>query len=226
MARAAYAAAAMVPPPTESTLQARLEAAGAVDAAPAVTIDAGRPSISDPVALLSHLERSGRFHRDSAIGGIYHPGRVSLRESVPTDSLHVVVRDNHIAAHVDRVSPLGGAGGGPPGYSLRRAVAHNLAGAAHDLMLLLRGRQGDHRCQLDCEWDWAPRGGGDGAELIDPATTAWSVQLEVRVAGALDEERLRRAFSTTFGEGAPAGADRLRCVECPDEEAVLSLIHI
>jgi NRPS condensation-like uncharacterized protein len=225
MARAAYAAAAMVPPPTESTLQARLEAAGAVDAAPAVTIDAGRPSISDPVALLSHLERSGRFHRDSAIGGIYHPGRVSLRESVPTDSLHVVVRDNHIAAHVDRVSPLGGAGGGPPGYSLRRAVAHNLAGAAHDLMLLLRGRQGDHRCQLDCEWDWAPRGGGDGAELIDPATTAWSVQLEVRVAGALDEERLRRAFSTTFGEGAPAGADRLRCVECPDEEAVAAARH-
>lgn len=203
--------------PAVDSLQARLEAARD-DAAPEVTIRAGRPSITDPVALLRHLEASGRFHRDSLIGRIFHPGRVSLRENEPTDSLHVVVRGDHIAAHVDHVSPLGS---GQPGYSLRRAVAHNLAGAAHDFLLLLRGRQGDHRCELDCEWEWNGDSHAGADDLLDPTTTAWSVQIEVRVGGTLDEVRLRRAFGTVFA-GRTAWDDPLRCVDCPDAESLLA----
>ncbi|MFP5318685.1 MAG: hypothetical protein ACLGI2_10380 [Acidimicrobiia bacterium] len=203
--------------PTAETLQSRLEAAGD-DAAPEVTIRSGRPSITDPVALLRHLEASGRFQRDSLIGRIFHPGRVSLRENQPNDSLHVVVRGNHIAAHVDRVSPLGS---GEPGYSLRRAVAHNLAGAAHDFVLLVRGRQGDHRCELDCQWEWDGDAHAGAEDLLDPATTAWSVQIEVRVAATLDEVRLRRAFATVFA-GRMARDDPLRCIDCPDAEALVA----
>ena len=203
----------MSPPVTEATLQARLQV-------PAGTNGTGagrRPSISDPVALLRHLEASGRFHRDSLIGRVFHPGRVSLRENENTDSLHVVIRGNHIAAHVDRVSPLGGSSA--PGYSLRRAVAHNLAGAAHDFLLLLRGRQGDHRCELDCEWDWSPSRAVGPEHLLDPTTTAWSLQLEVRVSGHLDEDRLRKAFAAALGTGVEQG-DGLRCVECPDDQSL------
>ena len=207
----------MSAPASEWTLQARLEAADAADdGRPA---PARRPPISDPVALLRYLEQSGRFHRDSLIGRLFHPGRVSLRENETTDSLHVVIRDDHIAAHVDRVSPLGKAGP-QTGYSLRGAVAHNLAGAAHDFLLLLRGRQGDHRCELDCEWDWSrPAPAVDAKTLLDPATTAWSLQLEVRVAGSLDESRLRQAISAVAGGGNGA-SDPLCCVECPDDQVL------
>ena len=208
-------------PSAADTLQARLEEAAGEAASSEVTIKAGRPSIADPVALLRHLEASGRFHRDSLIGRIFHPGRVSLRENEATDSLHVVVRDNHIAAHVDGVSPLGAGRNAQTGYSIRRAVAHNLAGAAHDLMLLVRGRQGDHRCELECEWelDADDRAAAVADDLLDPATTAWSVQVEVRVAGTLDEDRLRRAFASVFS-GRMGRDDPLRCVECPDDDAV------
>ena len=208
-------------PPAADTLQARLEDAAGEAASTEVTIRAGRPSITDPVGLLRHLEASRRFHRDSLIGRIFHPGRVSLRENEATDSLHVVVRGNHIAAHVDRVSPLGAGRGDRTGYSISRAVAHNLAGAAHDVLLLLRGRQGDHRCELDCEWelDTAARAAAAAEELLDPATTAWSVQVEVRVTANLDEERLRRAFASVFS-GRMGRDDPLRCVACPDDDAV------
>ncbi len=204
----------MSPPVTEATLQSRLEVPAGTDGARG----GSRPSISDPVALLRHLEASGRFHRDSLIGRIFHPGRVSLRENESTDSLHVVIRGNHIAAHVDRVSPLG-SGGPDTAYSLRRAVAHNLAGAAHDLLLLLRGRQGDHRCELDCEWDGAPSRAVGPEHLLDPATTAWSLQLEIRVSGGLDEDRVRKAFAAALDGGVDLG-DALRCIECPDDSSL------
>jgi len=135
-----------------ATLQTRLEVADDGGSVGAAAPDAAAPTITDPVVFLRHRDVSGHFHRDSPLGRLFHPGRVSFRENVPTDSLHVVVEDNHVAAHVDGVSPLAVRSQGRSGYSVRQAMAHNLAGMTQDLVWLLRGRQGDHRCVLNCEW--------------------------------------------------------------------------
>ena len=178
------------------------------------------PPITDLAAFLRHLETSGRFHRDSGFGRIYHPGSVSLRENQPSDALHIVIDDNRVAAHVDRVSPLGIRPERVSRYSVRRAAAHNLAGAVYDLISLLRGRQGDHRSELDCEWLWE-RGQGvpDPSDLLDPTASAWSLQLEVGVTGTLDESRLRAALTEALEVG-PADRDPLDVVECSDDAAL------
>ena len=179
----------------------------------AATRDTG-PTIADPAAYLRRLVSSGRFHRDSGFGRIYHPGSVSLRENAPADSLHIVVHDDHISAHVDRVSPLGEK----PGYSLQRAALHNVVGAAQDLVRLLRGRKGDHRSHLDCRWVWeGHEATPDNADLLDPC--AWSVHVEARVAGRLDDTRMRKAFDNVLGH-RPAEHDPLRVVTCDDDEAL------
>ena len=190
------------------TLQSRLQEPDAA------YTPAAEPTISDPVAYLRRLVSSGRFHRDSGFGRIYHPGSVSLRENAPADSLHIVVNGDHISAHVDRVSPLGDK----PGYSVQRAALHNVVGAAHDMVRLLRGRKGDHRSHLDCAWVWegydpTP----DTGHLLHPC--AWSVHVEVRVAGRLDDTRMRKAFDTVVGH-RPAAHDPLRVVTCADDEAL------
>lgn len=195
-----------------ATLQARLED-GEEPAAPVAP-----SSISDPAALLGHLDATGHFHRDGPLGRLYHRGMVSLRENVPTDSLHVSVDGNHLGAHVDRVSPLTVDGAaGASGYSLRRAAKHNASGMAQDLLWLLRGRQGDHRCELDCEW--APDGAPAPAPLLDPATSAWSVHVEARPAGRLDEARLRAALRTALGD-RPLDRDPLEVLTCADDAAL------
>jgi NRPS condensation-like uncharacterized protein len=176
--------------------------------------------VSDPVALFRHLEASGRFHRDTGVGRLFHPGRVSFRENSPTDSLHVVIRDDHLAAHVDRVSPLGLRQERPPRYSLRRAAAHNLAGMAQDLVRLLRGRQGDHRSELDCDWVRDPSVDAvDPSRLLDPAAAAWSLHLEARVSGSLDEARLQAAMTVALG-GRPPEHPALEVVDCPDDASL------
>ena len=201
-----------------ASLQARLESARPAGSARPGSETEG-PSIADPVALFRHLESSRRFRRDTGIGRIFHPGELSFRESRPTDSLHVVINGNRIKAHVDQVSPLEGQARRPARYSLRRAVAHNLAGMAHDLILLLRGRQGDHRSEIDCEWSWDPGGGPHPCELLDRETAAWSVQIEAEVDGELDEARLRTALTGVLRR-RPCDHDPLWVVDCIDEEAV------
>ena len=175
-------------------------------------------TLADPVAFLLRLVSSGRFHRDSGLGRIYHPRSVSLREHAPSDSLHIVVSGDHISAHVDRVSPLGGRPDGSSRYSFRQSAVHNVVGAAQDLVRLLRGRQGDHRSHLDCLWEWE---GHDHvpnpAHLLDPA--AWSVHLEARVAGSLDEARLRKALDAVVGH-RPLEHDPLEVAECPDDRSL------
>lgn len=206
-----------------ATLQSRLEATDPADAESGADAEvvagaqpAAAPSIADPVALLHHLDVSGRFHRDSRLGRLYHPGMVSLRETVATESLHISVDDNRVAAHVDEVAPLDVESEGRSRYSIRRALLHNLAGMAQDLVTILRGRRGDHRSELNCEWQ------SDGAvqrlRLLDPRTSAWTVQLEVRVSGSLDEDRLRGAFAATLGAGARH--DCLEVVDCDDDGAL------
>jgi len=188
-----------------ATLQARLEADENSERS------TSEATVADPVGLFRHLEVTGRFHRDSGIGRVFHPGQVSLREHVPTDSLHVVIEGNRVTAHVDRVSPLGVRPGVPSRYSVQRAVAHNLVGMAQDLVSLLRGRQGDHRCELDCEWSPAR----PAAEAGQPTTdaSAWGVQLEARVAGPLDEARLRAALRVAFAQH-PLDHDALEVLTC------------
>jgi hypothetical protein len=115
--------------------------------------------VSDPSApsLFDSLDASGRFHRDTPLGRIFHPGAVSFREIAETDSLHVsVLPGNRISVHVDRVSPLAVDHGGRCRYSLLRALVHNLAVVADVLRGVARRRQVDHRCHLDCELVWVP----------------------------------------------------------------------
>jgi NRPS condensation-like uncharacterized protein len=200
------------------TLQSRLEEPdddGAFAAGTALV--AADQTIADPVALLRHLDVSGHFHRDSRVGRMYHPGMVSLREDVPTDSLHVSVDGNRVMAHVDEVSPLAADDEGESRYSVPRTVVHNVAGMARDLVLLLRGRQGDHRSELNCEWvSGAADGALDEARLLDPKTATWSVQLEVRVAGSLDDRRLRAALGAVLGRRAMR-REFLEVVDCEDD---------
>lgn len=200
-----------------STLQTRLEDGDADLAEPVV---AGEPPVADPAALLQHLDDSGHFHRDSRAGRMYHPGMVSLREDVPTDSLHVSVDDNRLKAHVDHASPLLVQSNGQSRYSVPRALLHNLAGMANDALSVARGRQGDHACELDCEWVSEEVGATPRiVPLLDPRTSAWGVQLDVRVAGSLDEARLRGALDTLAGVSG-AGARCLEVVDCEDDTAL------
>ncbi len=197
-----------------ATLQNRLEVAD--DDRCELDADA---RMSDPVALLHHLDVSGHFHRDSRIGRVFHRGMVSLRETEPTESLHVSVDGNRLLAHVDGVSPLTVRADGSSAYSLRGALAHNLAGMAQDLVWLLRGRQGDHRCELNCEWS-APKAdrATPQADLLDPATGSWSVQMDARVAGSLDATRLRAALGAVLGPAMRT--DPLTIADCPDDQAL------
>ena len=188
--------------------------------------DSARPAsppdslLEDPVGLFRHLEDSRRFHRDSGLGRLFHPGAVSLRENVRTNSLHITIEGNRVAAHVDRVSPFG-AGQERARYSLARVALHNLSGAAYDLVRVIRGRQGDHRCELDCEItidaDGRPvRDTERDLELLDPASSAWSLHAEARVAGTIDEARLRRALAAV----AP-GEDVLDVASCGGDDSAV-----
>lgn len=171
---------------------------------------ADTPTLRDPVAFFRRLVSSGRFHQDSGLGRIYHPGSVSLRENARTDSLHVVVHGDHISAHVDRVSPLGTGR-----YSVQRAALHNVVGAAQDVIRLLRGRKGDHRSHLDCAWVWdGYEPTPDASQLLEPH--AWSVHVEARVEGSLDERRMRKAFDALVGH-RPADHEFLDAVDCADD---------
>jgi len=201
-----------------ATLQTRFESAADADGAGSAAT--GAPTIADPAALLAHLAAGGHFHRDSRAGRLYHPGMVSLRENVRTDSLHVSVDDNHLKAHVDHKSPLAVESGRESRYSVPRAVVHNLAGMATDLVSIVRGRQGDHACRLDCEWVSGEVGGtAPIVPLLDPKTSAWGVQLDVRVAGRLDAARLRGALDAVVGVRG-AGESCLTVADCEDDAAI------
>lgn len=151
---------------------------------------------------------------------MFHPGSVSLREKRKTDSLHVVIHHNHMAAHVDLVSPLHLRPARAPGYSFGRAVAHNLVGMGQDVVRLVRGRQGDHRAALDCKWVWDDsKRVPDPKDLLDPVVSAWSLQLEARVAGTLDGPRLRMAMAEALGP-RPANHEVLQVADCPDDQCL------
>lgn len=115
----------------------------------------------DPVGLLHELEASGRFVRDSGLGRILHPGKgkISYRQAVPENSLHIVINGNRVSAHIDRFSPLAFDANGRAYYSLRRAVryslrrilTHNLASIADIAWAVVSGDRADHRREFHCQ---------------------------------------------------------------------------
>lgn len=111
--------------------------------------------------IFNHLDANGQFHRDTALGRIFHPGSVSFREISAKDSLHIsVLPGNRLSVHVDRLSPLV-VRADRCRYSAARVVAHNLAVAAEVLLGLVTGRMDRPRCELDCELVWVPDEVGD-----------------------------------------------------------------
>lgn len=176
----------------------------------------------DPLNLVHALEASDRFRRDTALGGIFHHGKISFREVSPTESLHIIIDGDRISAHIDSHSPLGISADGSARYSWARVVLHNASGAVGDLGRLVAGRRGEQRCNLSCQIeriddlvDGDDLAGSETApgstmsqlperipfglldeaiHLLDTEAAPWSIQLEVGVGGHLDEEALRTAL--------------------------------
>ena len=109
--------------------------------------------------LIRTLDASERFRRDGALGGIFHPGRISYRELTPEDSLHIIIDGTHVSAHVDEVCPLRCTTEGVSGYSAVLVLAHNLVGFLADLGRRLGGLHGEQRCNLGCEIVWVDEAG-------------------------------------------------------------------
>lgn len=103
----------------------------------------------DPIGLARYLDASDRFHRDTLAGRLLHPGTTSFRERVHEHSIHILISGNQVSAHVDRYAPLT-ITGATSRYSFWRAVAHNIAHLAEDVVRLLTDRRGEHRCELEC----------------------------------------------------------------------------
>ena len=99
----------------------------------------------DVEALVRAFDASGRYHRDSRLGRIYHRGAASYREVRSTDSFHVVIDGDRVSVHVDRISPLRRRPDGSVRLSLTRVFAHNLAGAHEQLTRRLRRHFGPDR---------------------------------------------------------------------------------
>jgi hypothetical protein len=99
------------------------------------------------------LQAIGRFVRDSRLGGMFHAGKVSLREDSDRESLHVSLgKDNRLSIHMDRYSPLAHRKSGERrGYSVRRVIVHNVGIVVDYVTLLIQRRFGEQRCELECE---------------------------------------------------------------------------
>jgi HAD superfamily hydrolase (TIGR01490 family) len=106
-------------------------------------------TVDDPERLIADLESTGRFHRDSRLGAVFHPGKVSLREVSPTNSLHITLGDdNRASAHVDRHSPLTASRrGNRIRYSPARIAVHNVSGMGAHVSRLLLGRRRARRAR-------------------------------------------------------------------------------
>lgn len=116
--------------------------------------DTPMPLFRDHPRLFEALQRSERFRRDTRLGGMLHPGKLSFREVSPNDSLHLVIDGNRLKVHVDQVCPLDCEAEGQTRYSLARVVAHNLSDVVTSVIHRVQGRRGRHHCHLECEVVW------------------------------------------------------------------------
>ncbi len=105
----------------------------------------GGSTFADVEGLTRALDASGRFHRDSRLGRIYHPGAASYRELRPTGSVHIVIDAGQVSVHIDRISPLKRRPDGSVRLSLTRVLAHNVTGVHGALTRRLRRRAGSQR---------------------------------------------------------------------------------
>ena len=126
-------------------------------------------------------------------------------------------------AHVDAFSPL--TDDRARAVALLRygaTVAHNLVGVAHDLVALLRGRQGDHALQSS-----TASGSPHGSPARPATRRCCSIPPRRRGAcsstraspGRSTPTRLRAALGDVGGTATPA-RDRLEVVDCADDEAL------
>jgi len=106
------------------------------------------------IDLVRALDGDERFHRDTRLGAILHPGTISFRELSATDSLHILIAGDRVSAHVDEISPLVMRADGSCRYSWGRVVAHNLVSAVTDVGRRVRGKHGHQRCNLRCQAEW------------------------------------------------------------------------
>lgn len=109
---------------------------------------------------LHDLEASGRFVRDSRWGRILHPGRgkISYRQAVSTNSLHVVIDGHRVSAHIDSRSPLTlderrarQARDRRARYSVWRTVTHTLASIVDVVRALVPGQRTASHGHFYCE---------------------------------------------------------------------------
>ncbi|MEO7443523.1 MAG: hypothetical protein ABIW46_08335 [Acidimicrobiales bacterium] len=104
--------------------------------------------------LMKALEANPNFRRDSALGGIFHLGKISYRDTSPTDSVHIVIDGDRVSAHVDEVSPLRLRPDGSSRYAWGQVLAHNVLALIGDSARRLRGLHGKQRCTLRCQIEW------------------------------------------------------------------------
>lgn len=115
-----------------------------------------------PLGFERVLDADARFRRDTAVGRILHAGTASFREVRATGSLHIIVDGPRLSAHVDEVCPLDcDPDGGGRHYRWTRVVAHNVADLFGTVLARVTGRQGAHRCNLECEMAWVDDAEGD-----------------------------------------------------------------
>jgi hypothetical protein len=115
---------------------------------------AGHDGSAAPCDLIKALEANPAFRRDSVLGGIFHLGKISYRETSPHDSVHIVIDGDQVSAHVDEVSPLRLRPDGSCKYAWGRVLAHNLLVLIGDAARRLRGVHGQQRCNLRCQMEW------------------------------------------------------------------------
>lgn len=124
-----------------------------METASTIAEEAGTANSADRRRLFSDLVASGQFCRDTRLGGLLHPGSVSLREITDGDSLHVCIDgDDNVSVHVDHFSPVAGlCPDGSCRYSLRAVAAHVVDHIVSQFRRLASGARGRHRCRLECE---------------------------------------------------------------------------
>lgn len=116
-------------------------------------VDLSTTDDSSAAGLISALEATGRYRRDTRLGGILHWGKVSLREVASEESVHLVMEGNRLHAHIDRYSPLNCEERRKRQYSLPAVIVHNVADVVAAGFRALAGRRRD-RCEFTCEKVW------------------------------------------------------------------------
>ncbi|MFN2390001.1 MAG: hypothetical protein ABR575_10415 [Actinomycetota bacterium] len=106
--------------------------------------------IEDPLGFANALRKTERFSRDTHAGGMFHRGKISIREVSRAHSLHVTVSGERLSAHLDTFSPLATKSWRwMARYSILRVILHNVVHVLGTGYRLIMRRRPD-RLELDC----------------------------------------------------------------------------